>query len=143
MARIKKKLRGEGSRPTTRSRGTSYMEVVVKLYQNGIEDIKSDFEGGETSKNSLKNALAYLEKQSTRPDTFGEFKDFVESMKQEGSRGKAPAQIGETRSYKAQKLKDGSPFLRLPLDFLGTKKGELVYVTFKSDTTLIVSSVSK
>ena len=129
MAKIKKKLRGEGARPATRNRGMSYMEVVVKLYQapTGVEDLKEAFEKGHVSKASIKSALEYLDKQSTKPENFEEFKELSESFAGDGTRGRAPPVTGETRSFKAQKLKDGNAFLRLPLDFLHAKKGDAIY----------------
>lgn len=142
MAKIKKKLRGEGARPATRNRGMAYMEVVIRLYQSpdGVEALKEAFEGGHLSKASIKSALDYMTKQESRPSNFDEFKEFADSFSEGAGKGRTPAKIGDTRPYKAQKLKVGSTFIRLPLDFLGTKKGAEVFVTFKDENTITVSS---
>lgn len=142
MAKIKKKLRGEGARPATRHRGMAYMEVVIRLYQSpdGVEALKEAFEGGHLSRASINNALKYMMGQDSKPSNFEEFKEFASSFTESGVKGRAPAKVGDTRPYKAQKLKVGSTFIRLPLDFLGTKKGAEVYVTFKDENTIVVSS---
>ena len=142
MAKIKKKLRGDGARPATRHRGMAYMEVVIRLYQSpdGVEALKEAFEGGHLSRASIKSALKYMTGQDSKPGNFDEFKEFADSFSDSAGKGRAPAKIGDTRPYKAQKLKTGNTFIRLPLDFLGTKKGIEVYVTFKDENTITVSS---
>ena len=48
--------------------------------------------------------------------------------------------IGEERKYRAQQIKTGGAFLRLPLTPLGVKKGGSVRVRFESDRIVVVKA---
>lgn len=47
-----------------------------------------------------------------------------------GARGRPPAKVGDSRSYKVQQVNDIDPFIRLPVSLLGLAKGATATVTF-------------
>jgi hypothetical protein len=53
------------------------------------------------------------------------------------ARGRIKPSVGETRVYRAQQLKAGAVFLRLPLVPIGIKKGGTAKVRFDSDRITI------
>lgn len=46
-------------------------------------------------------------------------------------RGRASIQVGDSRTYKVQAVKDGAVFLRLPLSTLNVEKGDTISVSFE------------
>jgi hypothetical protein len=60
--------------------------------------------------------------------------------KAKGTRGKSALGDGETRSYKAQEV-NGSVFIRLPLDSVKLKKGDLVTVSLNGGVFTVRSKM--
>lgn len=56
---------------------------------------------------------------------------------QGGGRGRSAPTVGTSRAYKAQQIKDGGPFLRLPLDTLGAEKGQSIGVHFEEGRIVV------
>jgi hypothetical protein len=53
-------------------------------------------------------------------------------------RGRPAPTVGNERIYKAQRLKEeGSPFIRLPVDLLGCRKGSPVKVIFEENRFIV------
>ncbi len=58
-------------------------------------------------------------------------RDVFAASVEPGQRGRKPAQVGETRNFKAQQVgDDGDVFLRLNLSTLGAVKGQLISAKF-------------
>lgn len=57
-----------------------------------------------------------------------------------GTRGRARLENGETRPYKAQEV-NGSVFIRLPLDCIKARKGDLISVTLEDGVFKVRSNM--
>ena len=57
-----------------------------------------------------------------------------------GTRGRARLENGETRPYKAQEV-NGSVFIRLPLDCIKARKGDLISVTLQDGVFKVTSNM--
>jgi hypothetical protein len=57
-----------------------------------------------------------------------------------GTRGRARLENGETRPYKAQEV-NGSVFIRLPLDCIKARKGDLISVTLENGVFKVTSNM--
>ena len=106
----------------------SFKDVQIQFLMDGLDGVQDLYEDGKASKATVRRALREL-KASGR-DT-GRLERWVVERFGSTGRGRAAPIIGETRSYKAQQINTGGPFLRLPLDVLGIEKGSSVRVTFK------------
>jgi hypothetical protein len=54
-----------------------------------------------------------------------------------GARGRPAAKIGDSRSYKVQKVGEMEPFVRLPVSLLGLEKGQTATVTFQDGRIVV------
>lgn len=113
----------------------SFKDVQIQFLMDGVNGVEGLYERGMASKATVRRALREL-KASGR-DTSGLERWVVERFGSTG-RGRAAPIVGETRTYKAQQINTGGPFLRLPLDVLGIEKGSTVRVTF-GDNSITVS----
>lgn len=57
-----------------------------------------------------------------------------------GQRGRPGAEIGESRTYKAQQVGDGDCFIRLPVNLLRVGKGEGVKVLFEKGVITVTQA---
>lgn len=118
-----------------KSNHASFKDVQIQFLMDGVNGVEGLYERGMASKATVRRALREL-KASGR-DTSGLERWVVERFGSTG-RGRAAPIVGETRTYKAQQINTGGPFLRLPLDVLGIEKGSTVRVTF-GDNSITVS----
>lgn len=112
----------------------SFKDVQIRFLMDGTDGVAGLYENGDVSKATVRRALREL-KASGR-DTASLERWVVERFGSTG-RGRAAPITGETRSYKAQQINTGGPFLRLPLDVLGVEKGGAVRVTFTEDHIVV------
>jgi hypothetical protein len=113
----------------------SFKDVQIQFLMDGVNGVEGLYERGLASKATVRRALREL--KSSGRDTSHLERWVVERFGSTG-RGRAAPIIGETRTYKAQQINTGGPFLRLPLDVLGIEKGSTVRVTF-GDNAITVS----
>jgi hypothetical protein len=90
--------------------------------------------GGRASKATIRRALRELEASGRNVEPLERW--VTEHLGGSG-RGRSAPSPGETRSYKAQQVKTGGPFLRLPLDVLGVKKAGVIRVRFERDQIIV------
>lgn len=112
----------------------SYKDIQIAYLMDGIEGVKKIWDSGNASKATVRRAVKLL--QGTSSDTTELERWLTDAIGAVG-RGRTAPKPGETRSYKAQQIKNGSPFLRLPLDSLGVEKGGTVRVRFDDDRIII------
>lgn len=90
----------------------------------------------------LTKVIATVEAEADRADLVAELTDlrqeFIDAKGEPGQKGRKAPTLGETRTYNAQKIKDGDTFIRLPLSPLGVAKGGKVSVTFNRDGSILV-----
>lgn len=127
-------IQGSGdSRRTT----VSFKDVQIAYLMDGVTGVERLVAGGTASKSTVRRALVDL-KEGGRD--VQELEAWVANHIGAPGRGRSAPVIGETRAYKAQQVKTGGPFLRLPLDVLGVEKGGLVTVSFDDNKIVVAKS---
>lgn len=116
----------------------SYKDVQIAYLADGVSAVEKLLNDERTSRAAVRKALDALRQQGAAAATLD---DFVKShLGQGGRRGRTAPLIGTDRTYRAQKLETGSPFVRLPLEALGVKKGGLVTVRFERDRIIVTKT---
>ncbi|MDP2339432.1 MAG: hypothetical protein Q8O67_00630 [Deltaproteobacteria bacterium] len=130
MAKASKKSKG-----TPRSgKRLSYKDIQIAYLSDGVAAVERLLKDGKASRGAVRKALDALRQQGAAAATLD---DFVKTHIGQGRRGRSAPLVGTDRTYRAQKLATGSPFLRLPLEALGVKKGGLVTVRFERDRIIV------
>jgi hypothetical protein len=112
----------------------SYKDIQILYLSEGIGALERLIRDRKISRPALRRAVDALRAAGA---TIGPLEQFVQSSMGTGRRGRAAPQAGTERSYRAQQLVQGSPFLRLPLDALHVKKGAAVTVRFERDRIIV------
>jgi hypothetical protein len=94
----------------------------------GIGGLQKIWASGNVSKTTVRRAIKELQESTKNTD---ELRSWVSENIGAIARGRTAPKPGETRTYKAQQIKNGGPFLRLPLDSLEINKGGSVRVSFE------------
>jgi hypothetical protein len=115
----------------------SFKDVQIAYLLDGLDGVERLLKGHKAPAGVLKRALRELKSQGS--DT-RELESYVAEKFGSTGRGRSVPQVGEERRYKAQQIKSGAPFLRLPLNTLGVRKGKQVRVRFEDDK-IVVSPV--
>jgi hypothetical protein len=133
MAKASKKAKA----PRSSGKRLSYKDLQIVYLSDGVSAVEKLMKDGKASRAAVRKALDALRQQGAAAATLD---DFVKTHIGQGRRGRSAPLVGTDRTYRAQKLATGSPFLRLPLEALGVKKGGLVTVRFERDR-IVVSKV--
>jgi hypothetical protein len=115
----------------------SYKDVQIAYLQDGVPAVEKLLKDGRTNKAAVRKALEALRELGAAAATLD---DFVRAQLGNDRRGRAAPLVGSERTYRAQQLETGSPFLRLPLKTLGVKKGSLLTVRFDRDQIIVSRS---
>ena len=121
---------------TKRRQSVSFKDVQIAYLMDGISAVDSLLAEGRASRTTVRRALTTLKSAGREVK---ELEDWVIRHIGAPGRGRSAPIVGECRAYKAQQVKNGGPFLRLPLDVLGVQKGSVVTVTFDNGK-IVVSS---
>ena len=111
----------------------SFKDVQIAYLMHGPEGLEDLLKDG-CSKTTLRRAYKEFVKAGRE---VGDFEQWLIQTIGSPGRGRSTPKVGETRSYKAQQIKQGSPFLRLPLNSLGIRKGKVVRVKFEDDKIVV------
>lgn len=113
-------------------RGPSYKDVEIEFFSGGLEGVRTFAQNNDISRSVLEKAMDSLRE---RGQDVGNFQAMITELHGEKGTGKGrtPPRLGDRRNYKAQQVKDGGVFGRIPLDTLGTDKGECCNVQFLTD----------
>lgn len=114
----------------------SNKDLQVAFLVNGIEGVQAMTADNVPAKATLQAAIDSLENLGQEVAPLVAFMELLHPAG-DGSRGRSAPQNGETRTYKAQVVKGGSPFLRLPLDTLKADKGEDITVAFENGKIVV------
>jgi len=117
----------------------SFKDVQIAYLLDGLEGIERLIEGRSNPSSVIKRALRELKSQGSDVEALEEY---VSEHFGTSGRGRSVPQCGEERRYKAQQIKGGAPFLRLPLNTLGVRKGKVVLVKFDGDRIVVSSANS-
>jgi hypothetical protein len=112
----------------------SYKDVQLAYLLDGVQAVDKQWRSGNVSKSTVRRAVKRLQEANEEVAALERW--VVENVGPIG-RGRSAPQAGETRSYKAQQIGDGGPFLRLPLDSLGVKKTDFVRVHFEDERIIV------
>ena len=123
----------EQNPPRTRS-NVSFKDVQIAYLMDGVNAVDVLVKDGRASRTTVRRALVDL-KAGGRD--VNELESWVVNHIGAPGRGRSAPVVGEKRAYKAQQVKTGGPFLRLPLDVLGVEKGTVVDVTFDEDKIVV------
>jgi hypothetical protein len=115
----------------------SNKDLQVAFLVNGIEGVQAMTADNVPAKATLQAAIDSLENLGQEVAPLVAFMDTLHPAG-DGSRGRSAPEVGDTRTYKAQVVKDGEAFLRLPLSTLGALKGENITVAF-ADGQIVVT----
>jgi hypothetical protein len=127
-----KKAKSGKTARKTKNEKTTYKDVIIMFLAEGLSLVEKNVEMGKVSVSAVRKAAADLQGQfPERADLLQAFAEKVQPVSL--GRGRTPAKIGDERDYKAQKIGEGEPFLRLPLSVLGVKKGQILTVRFQAD----------
>lgn len=122
------------SKKKERRQAVSFKDVQIAYLMNGVSAIEQLYNSGRASKATVRRALRELAQSGRNVEAL---EQFVSDQLGGAGRGRAAPSPGESRTYKAQQVKNGGPFLRLPLDVLGVKKGGSVRVRFERDQIIV------
>lgn len=111
----------------------SYKDVQIAYLLEGLDGVERLLPEKRAA-GVVKRALRELRLQGNPAQDLA---DFVLQRYGSTGRGRAIPQSGEQRTYRAQQIKDGSPFLRLPLNTLSVPKGKAVQVRFEPNQIVI------
>jgi hypothetical protein len=115
---------------------TSSKDVIIAYLMNGVGAVERLYNDGHAARHTLRKALEELTASGRSVEPFNRWMD--ENLGAKGSgRGRSAPGSGDTRTYKAQAIKGSSPFLRLPLEVLGAKKGTEIKVRFERDEIIV------
>lgn len=116
------------------SKRLSYKDIQIAYLADGVGAVEKLLSEEKASRAAVRKALEALRQQGAAAATLD---DFVKTHIGAGRRGRAAPLVGTDRTYRAQKLATGSPFVRLPLESLGVKKGGVVTVRFERDRIIV------
>jgi hypothetical protein len=122
------------NKPETARKVVSFKDIQIAYLVDGVEGVERLIKGRKSPAALLKRALLELKSQGSETRVLEEY--VAEKFSSTG-RGRSVPQAGEERRYKAQQIKSGAPFLRLPLNTLDIKKGKQVRVRFEADRIVV------
>lgn len=115
---------------------SNYLHLLVDYLADGVGAVERRVRKENISEAIVRRAAEEL-KKSHGERKAEELSNWVDTNfptgKSEQTRGKTPPKPGDIREYKAQKLRKGGTFLRLPLDAMNVKKEDRVAVEFGED----------
>ena len=129
MATSGKRAAGDSKRKVI-----SYKDVQIAYLLDGVNGVERLIRGRKSAGAVVKRALRELKAQG---NDARDLEDLVAERFGSTGRGRAVPQAGEERRYKAQQVKNGVPFLRLPLNTLSIMKGKQVRVRFDDDKIVV------
>lgn len=123
------------SEKKARTKGVPTSKIMLTFLIQGLDAVAAL----GASKVALRKAIPGLEAQGVDAKKLDAFRAFVvDTVGEVGEgRGRSAPEVGQTRTYKAQALKDGSAFIRLPVESLGIGKGGSVEVVFVEGETQV------
>ncbi|MBH1989051.1 MAG: hypothetical protein I8H75_04800 [Myxococcaceae bacterium] len=118
----------------SRRQKSSYKDLQIVYLSEGVSAISKLYAGGTASSIAIKKALRALAvNKQINLDSFERW--VVQNLPTH--RGRATPKEGSRRIYRAQRVHNSGPFLRLPLNSLKIEKGELISVKFEKNQIVV------
>lgn len=115
---------------------TTYKDVQLAYLMNGTQGLDSLRESKRVPSSVFRRALRRFEWEGKKVD-LAPFKEwFLRELGPLGPGRGSPVK-GQNRRYRAQQIKKGEPFIRLPVASLDVWKGHLVDVQFEGDRIVV------
>lgn len=111
----------------------NFRDVQVSVLVDGCEPIRESYREGKVSRTTLRRAADDFASKGRTGDNVAALTSWVDEITVSGDRGRKPLLAGDSRAYKAQQLKEGGTFLRVPLSPIGVLKGGDVQITVSAD----------
>jgi hypothetical protein len=93
--------------------------------------------GSQIAPATFDAAVELLASQPTAQAALLEIRADLYGDDEPGARGRPAAKVGDSRSYKVQKVGEMEPFVRLPVSLLGLEKGQTATVTFQDGRIVV------
>ena len=119
---------------TPKRKLVSYKDVQLAYLTGGVAAVEKLLEEKKVAKATIKRAYQKFVKAGKEQKPFADW--ILENIGALG-RGRASPRAGERRRYKAQQIRTGDPFLRLPLSSLEIYKGRVLDVHFEEDRIVV------
>ena len=117
--------------PARKVRVTAQSVAFTMLMEGatGVRNLHSK-PGHEIAPATFDSAVDLLASDTEKQSQLAALREELIGSDEPGERGRPAAKVGESRTYKAQRVGDGDAFIRLPVSLLNAGKGEGVRVTF-------------
>lgn len=112
----------------------SFKDIQIAYLLDGMTGVERLIKGRRHVASVLRRAVKELKKAGNKTEPL---ERFVSEQFGTGTRGRSVPTPGQERIYRAQRLRTGGSFLRLPLSPIGTSKGGQVRVRFEGDKIIV------
>lgn len=112
----------------------SFKDLQIAYLRDGLDSVTQLYQEGKASRIALKKACASLKQMGT---PMSSFEQWMQENVKVNVRGRSTPKTGSERTYRAQKIKTGGSFLRLPLASLEIEKGQVLSVSFEKNRIVI------
>lgn len=122
---------------TPKRKLVSYKDVQIAYMLNGISAVESLVAEKKVTKATVKRAYKNFLKAGRKEKPLEEWiMDNIGTL----GRGRAIPLKGEIRTYRAQQIRVGGPFARVPLASLDVYKGSVIQIAFEEDRIVITKA---
>ena len=111
-----------------------FKDVQIAYMIDGVAGVEKLINDKKASKSAVRRALKEFSKAGREVAPLEKW--VVENVGPVGRGRKTPSH-GDVRTYRAQQIQAGGPFIRLPLDALGVSKGNSVRVAFEQGRIVV------
>ena len=113
-----------------RRQSHSYKDVQIAYLLDGLKGVQKLHEKEQLSRDVVQKAIKILNSLGKETESLAQWAKLQFRVKR---LGRPAPKVGEQKLYKAQQIKDGGLFLRLPVETLVDAKGMALEVRFEAD----------
>ena len=140
---------GENTMPQDGTPGTkerrkpyTWLQAGMDYLTHGIKAVEQHLVVHSDAVGLLTDLINDLEEREQNASELINLRAIFSAAKNNGTKGRKPVAIGDTRDYKAQQTdlegKSGEAFIKLPVALLGLSKGDMTRVFFESGTIKVI-----
>ena len=113
-----------------RKQSHNYKDVQIAFLLDGLKGVQKLHEREQLSREVVQKAVKILKSLGKDTESLAQWAKHHFRVKR---LGRPAPKVGEQKLYKAQQIKDGGLFLRLPVETLVDAKGMALEVRFEAD----------
>tara|TARA_Y100001934_G_C11593909_1_gene424567 strand:+ start:98 stop:472 length:375 start_codon:yes stop_codon:yes gene_type:complete len=113
-----------------RKQSHNYKDVQIAFLLDGLKGVQKLHEREQLSREVVQKAVKILKSLGKDTESLAQWAKLQFRVKR---LGRPAPKVGEHKLYKAQQIKDGGLFLRLPVETLVDAKGMALEVRFEAD----------